>query len=106
MPQMSDDHAIASLGMAVAGTQFYSAALPSVFTIRAFEADRRSIRDGERFATVATLALGAVVSAMLDHPAPLVMAVVVAAVMLGMYEWALATPGEALRPAGRESEVS
>lgn len=90
---LDEDRAIASLGMAVAGTQFYSAALPSVFTIRAFSADVRSIRDGERFATAMTLGLGAVVSAMLDSPEPLVMAVVVAAIMVAMYEWALRTGG-------------
>lgn len=90
---LEQDKALAALGMAVAGTQFYSAALPSVFTIRAFSADAASIRDGERFATVATLGLGLIVSAMLDHPAPFVMAVVVAVIMVAMYEWALRTSG-------------
>jgi len=90
---LSDEQALASLGMAVAGTQFYSAALPSVFTIRRFpdQYAAKDIRDGEKFATVATLTLGAVVSAMIDNNAPLLMAGVVAIVMVGMYEWALST---------------
>jgi len=95
MKPLNDDHAIAALGVVVAGSQFYSAALPSIFTIRKFSADARSIRDGERFATVATIALGAVVASMLDHPAPLIMAVVISGVMVGMYEHALATPDRA-----------
>jgi len=90
---LEQDRAIAALGMAVAGTQFYSAALPSIFTIRKFSADAASIRDGERFSTVMTLGLGLVVAAMLDSPEPFVMAVVIAAIMVSMYEWALRTGG-------------
>lgn len=96
MPELSEDKAIASLGMAIAGTQFYSAALPSVFTIRRFpdQYAAQDIRDGEKFATLATLALGTVVSAMLDSKAPLIMSAVVSVVMVGMYEWALSTSRE------------
>lgn len=90
MAEMTEDQAIGALGVVVAGSQFYSAALPSIFTIRrhALPEDREDITDGEKFATVATLAVGGVVAAMLDHPAPFVMALIVAAVMVAMYEWA------------------
>lgn len=79
----------------MAGTQFFSAANPSIFTIRRLGVDGdvkvSDIRHGEVFAGAATLALGFVVAAIMDHPAPVVMAVVVTALMVGMYEWALAT---------------
>jgi hypothetical protein len=90
---LTESDAIPALGMALAGTQFYSAALPSIFTIRRFpdQYAAKDIRDGEKFASVATLTLGAFVSTILDSKTPLIMAAVVAGIMVGMYEYALSS---------------
>lgn len=89
MPALDESKALSALGMSLAGTQFYYAALPPLFEIRK-NPDQYSatdIREGEKFATVATLGLGVMVAAMLDSKTPLIMAGIVSAVMVGMYEW-------------------
>lgn len=95
---LDEDHALVALGLATAGVNLFSAANPSIFTIRRLGVDgevkARDIRHGEMVAGGLTLALGLVTAGIMDHPAPAVMALVVVAVMVAMYEWALATGGE------------
>jgi hypothetical protein len=39
------------------------------------------------------MVLGLITAAIMDHPAPVIMAAIVTAAMVGMYEWALAEAG-------------
>lgn len=85
------DVALAMLG-AVESAHFYSAALPSIMTIRKFVDDDESlqaIRQGETIATGMSLALGWILSELTDSYLPLVMAMGMAVVMITMYEFAV-----------------
>jgi len=88
------DHALAALGTLINGGQVYSAFLPSVFTIRHFGADPatvKDIRDGERIATGFVLVMGVAIAFLVESPVPLYSAILLAVVMVSVYEYALAT---------------
>lgn len=77
---------------AVESVHAYSAFLPSVFTIRTFAQDaeaRVRVRAGYVPAIVFSLVLGAAVAEITEQPAPLWAVVLVSAMMLVFYEWAL-----------------
>jgi len=78
--------------VAVEGAHAYSAACPSIMTIRKFKNEvdvRRSIRDGEFIGSVFVLTLGAIVSAIIKSPLPFYFAIGTIVIMVSMYEWAL-----------------
>jgi hypothetical protein len=88
------DLALAAL-VAVEGAHAYSAALPSIMTIRTFakeEEQIKSIRHGEIYATVWLAVFAFLVSVLMGSPLPMLFAFVTAASMIGMYEWALRRP--------------
>lgn len=77
---------------AVESAHFYSAALPSIMTIRKFsedEADLQAIRQGEAIATGMSIALGWILSELTDSYLPLAMAMGMAVLMIAMYEFAV-----------------
>lgn len=91
---MDGEKALVSLGISVNAAQVFSAFNPSIFTIRHFGADPNTVRDirhGEVVATALVLGLGIFVAGMLDDSHAFLFAVVVCGVMVGVYEWALAT---------------
>lgn len=68
---------------------FYSAFLPSVFTISTFVHDEKgisSLRRGEFYATAFALGLGWTVSELTDSSLPFIFAAITAAFMLVVYE--------------------
>lgn len=81
--------------VAVESAHAYSAVLPSIFTIRTFAQTNgttaKDIRDGEVIGSAFALTLGAIVSKLTSSALPLVFSAVTAAVMVGIYEWALST---------------
>jgi hypothetical protein len=86
------DVVIGGILAAVESAHFYSAFLPSIMTIRKFGRDAealQALRQGQVIATVATVLLGAVVAAYVQHSAPLVIAVVFAVLMVAVYEAAI-----------------
>lgn len=88
------DRQVAILGTLISGAQVYSAFLPSVFTIRHFGADPktvRDIRDGERVATAILLATAVILAGVSGTNEPIWVAVVISTVMIAVYEWALRT---------------
>lgn len=72
---------------------FYSAFLPSIFTIRTFarkDPDAlRALRQGEVIATAFALSLGWTVSELTDDDKPLLFAILTAALMILVYESAM-----------------
>lgn len=83
-----------------AGASLYAAFCPSWFTVRspffheqkAREGNVQAIRQGELVATLLTVATGAASSVLVQSPLPLIGAVVVAAVMIGGYEYSMGHP--------------
>ena len=87
---MTQRVALAAL-TAVEGAHAYSAFNPSIFTIRHFR-DRtteRDVRAGEVLGSAFTLALGLIVSLIVNDWLPLAFAAGVVVVMVSVYEWAL-----------------
>lgn len=93
---MNKDEALSVLGVMLSAGQAYSAANPSISTIRrgdwASDDDlRMDIRHGEIAATAITLGVGAYVASVFDSLTPFYASIIVAASYVGLYEWALAT---------------
>lgn len=89
---MDREHVLLSGFTALESAHFYSAFLPSVMTIRKFAQDAeavRALRQGEAVATGFAVALGWVVSELIDSYLPLVFSALTAAAMLCVYEWAI-----------------
>lgn len=89
---MNMDNILLGSFVAVEGVHAFSAFLPSIFTIKTFVKDeegRDMIREGELCAVVFVAALGAIVSKLSDNLWPLILAGVAAAMMVGVYEYAL-----------------
>jgi hypothetical protein len=81
-----------SVVVGVESAHFYSAFLPSIFTIEKFgqqETDIRALRRGEVIATVFTLLLGWAAGELVDSPYPLYASLTIAVLMLAVYEMAL-----------------
>lgn len=95
---MPKDSANVLIGLtqALQASGTFSAFNPSISTIRrgnwASDAEHiADIRDGEKIAGALVLATGIVVAFLIDDFAPVWTAIIVDAVMVGIYEWAIAT---------------
>jgi hypothetical protein len=78
--------------IAVEGAHAFSAFLPSVFTIRRFavpQGAEKDLRLGYIPATLFALTLGALASAIMKSPWPLVASVLTTIFMIATYEWAI-----------------
>jgi hypothetical protein len=78
--------------VAVEGAHAFSAFMPSYFTIRKFAAapeDAERLRSGYVPAVGFNIALGAVISALVRSPWPLLAGIAVSAFMVAMYENAI-----------------
>ena len=78
--------------VAVEGAHAFSAFMPSYFTIGAFvktPEDLKHLRRGYAPATMFNLALGAVTSALVKTPWPLVLSIGISGLMIGAYERAI-----------------
>lgn len=77
---------------ALEGAHFYSAFLPSVMTIRKFARDTeavQSLRQGEVIATLFCIALGLIISALINDNLPAYFSTATAASMIMIYEYAI-----------------
>ena len=78
--------------VAVEGAHAFSAFLPSVFTIRRLavpQGAERDLRLGYIPASLFALALGALASAIMKSPWPLIASVLTIIFMIATYEWAI-----------------
>lgn len=100
-PRFANGEAIALSVLVWAETpNFYSGLLPSWFTISspffhdqaAFEGNRRRIRQGELVASILALGAGAGASYLSRSPLPLIGTIVMGAVLIAGYEYALRRP--------------
>lgn len=75
---------------------FLAGMLPSLFTIQSFsggrEEARKSFRKGELVGGVMSLTVGLGASLACGDPLPFVVTAIALAVLVGMYEWAMAHP--------------
>ncbi len=100
------EHVLLSAFAALESAHFYSAFLPSVMTIRKFARDGEALealRKGEAIATGFAVALGWVVSELIDSYLPLVFTAATALAMLCVYEYAIR--GNGLEAAVAASDV-
>jgi hypothetical protein len=75
---------------ALESAHFYSAFLPSVFTIKKFaESDKEKVRAGYIPATLLTLGLGLVVSKLINDMKPFYASILITIGMISVYELAL-----------------
>lgn len=88
---LEPDEAALVLLVAVEGAHAYSAFLPSIFTIRAFDSEGkvRDIRAGEALASAFVFVLGLITAVIIDSPLPIAVSIGTAVAMIGVYEWAL-----------------
>lgn len=104
---MNRDEALSVLGVMLSAGQAYSAANPSISTIRrgdwASDDDlRRDIRHGEIIASLITVGVGAYVASVFDSLNPFYASIIVAASYVALYEWALATRPKGVGDASTE----
>ena len=90
------EKAVLALGQAIQASQLFATVNPSIMTIRhpdfsAHDGLVGDIRDGEKIATVFVVGSGIVLAVLVDDMAPLYTSIAAALVMIGIYEWALAT---------------
>lgn len=93
LQQRNKEHVLLSAFVGLESAHFFSAFLPSYFTIRKFahgdtEA-MNSLYAGMVFALLFSVALGLVVSALLEDPLPLIFSAVVSGLMLVVYRAAM-----------------
>ncbi len=89
---MDKEKILASLIAAVESSHFFSAFLPSVFTIRTFRDQPLtvdSIRKGEAYATTFALGLGVLLAYYVESPLPVLITAVMCVLMIWVYEKAL-----------------
>lgn len=92
------ERAVLAVTQAVQAAQIASMVNPSISTIRrATWTDEarhiKDIRDGERIASVITVGVGVVVAMLIEDMAPFWTSIAAAALVVGIYEWALYTRG-------------
>lgn len=100
------EKAVLAVGQAVQASQLFATVNPSIMTIRhpdfgAHDGLVKDIRDGEKIATVLVIGSGIILAFLLDDAAPLYTSIAAALIMIGIYEWALAT-----RHVARESDAN
>jgi len=89
---MEKEKVLISAFVALESAHFFSAFLPSVFTIKTFvkQTDgEKAIREGELYAILFALALGLVVSNLIKSYLPLIASIIVAVAILIVYEKSL-----------------
>lgn len=90
------EKAVLAVGQAIQASQLFATVNPSIMTIRhpdfgAHDGLVGDIRDGEKIATVLVVGSGVVIAFLLEDISPLYTSIIAAAVMIAIYEWALAT---------------
>lgn len=90
------EKAVLAVGQAVQASQLFATVNPSIMTIRHPDFGNHDglvsdIRDGEKIATVLVVGSGIVLAFLLDDVSPLYTSIGAAVIMIGIYEWALAT---------------
>lgn len=93
---LKHEEAVLAVTQAVQAAQIASMVNPSISTIRrATWTDGAShvkdIRDGERIAVAITVAVGLVLAVLIEDTSPLWTSIIASAVVVAIYEWALAT---------------
>lgn len=89
---MEDNKLLLAIFSAIESAHFYSAFLPSVFTIQTFvqtSEGRAAIRRGEVYASLLAITMSYVVARLSKSILPLVFGSLMAGLMLGVYEHSL-----------------
>lgn len=107
---MPDNQLLLAIFSAIESAHFYSAFLPSVFTIQTFVQDgigREAIRRGEVYASLLAITMSYVVARLSKSRLPLVFGGFMAFLMIGVYESSLrqTKTGLAVSPVPSQSEV-
>jgi hypothetical protein len=87
-----DDKLLLAIFVAVEGAHSFSAFMPSYFTVKKFATDPgdvAALRSGYAPALIFNLALGGVVSLLVDDPKPVLVSAIVSGGMIALYEQAL-----------------